>query len=105
MYFVADIAGGERAVLAGRRVAFGWEAVGLGQPVQLRFEAKGAGPVASLRITVAISMRTCARVGVFAGRTGRALGEFDIRYSPSIQTFELMLNGEAMASVGEAVEL
>jgi rhamnogalacturonyl hydrolase YesR len=105
MFFSAEVSGGERTTPSGRRVGFGWEAAGLGQAVRLKFEKCG-GPWAWLRVTVALSLRSCVRVGVFAGRSGWALGELDIRYAPAIQTFELPLDAEAIACVAEeGVEL
>jgi rhamnogalacturonyl hydrolase YesR len=87
----AEIAGGERVAPGGRRAPFGWGIVRIPTsnetPLSLRWSEHAPG---RLRITIALSMRSTARVGVFAG-SNEQLGAFDIRYAPGIQTFEIHL--------------
>jgi hypothetical protein len=53
-----------------------------------------------LRVTVGMSLRTSARVGVFAAGSADLLGELDIRFPPALQTFQL-----ALPDAAEEVEL
>lgn len=79
------------------RVPFGWQALGLapgGAAIEVRWSGMSQGLErlpCRFRLTSAIDSRECKRVEVRILGNGTLVGEFDLRFTPALQTVEIPL--------------
>ena len=78
-----------------KRLPFGWNAVPISavsqdRPLELLWkDTLGTFDSARLRITIALDVREEKLIEVFIINSGEVIGEFDIRYAPVFQIFEI----------------
>ncbi|MBL8995018.1 MAG: hypothetical protein JNM63_16845, partial [Spirochaetia bacterium] len=102
-YLVAEIRSRTEPLPEGQRVPFEWDCSPIGKegtlpPATLTWDQKvGLRGKSRLRLTVGIDVRETKRISVLSGATQKNLGEFDIRYAPVFQTFEIFLSEEQTA--------
>ncbi len=96
-YLVAEILSPGLPVPEGRRVPFEWTCIPIGpqSPVHPGLVWNQKLPLqksARFRITVGIDVREKKRIRVLSREANKKLGEFDIRFVPVFQTFEIFLD-------------
>ncbi len=90
----------------GKRVPFGWQAFavpasGGDQHPNLKWTDLPQGASARLRLTVAVDVREKVVVEVRLAETLQKIGALDIRYSPALHPFEVLLTAEQIKKVAK----